>query len=344
MTKNDTVIAPLRPIHISAKGQYQFSPPDLQKMEPMPVFHLWVPTFAQRDSISQLVFQHGVMPVTPEQGRSVLISELYAVYDTDPDAEGAGKRWVEQPDPANPDETIQVQVPKKRGDPDEMAGFLEGFWQRADIYEQIIQDWALQEKERILDEFHGADRKDGTPMPGAPYTPRESARAKMIATGMLDDSSNYRDLQSKYADYASREDLVLFRLFCAGWDGLKTVPVSTKVGPLSAACVEALRAELAPLDPADPNHFYREVVQEIRQLMVVDRETEKNFASPLGIDSSPSGSEARSGGSDDGNGGWTESIIEPAPASASQPTSDTSSSSRSEVEGPKPKPGRTEAP
>lgn len=346
MTTEPFKFKPTRPVHVSAKGIWEFTPEALKKSDPVPVFYLHIPTYAQRDSLSQLLYAAGCMPVTVEHGRSVLVSELYEVYALDPAA--APPRMVEvevynPEDPDNPTTTFEER-PKLHGDPDEMAAFLEGYFQRADIYEKIILDWGAQEKERLIDQLHGAEKEDGLPLPPAPFTPRETARSTMMSMDMLDLSPAYRRLQSRYADYETREDLMLFRLFCAGWDGLETKPSFLKSGPIGEATTELLREELARLAKAagtDPNQFWLEVVHEIRQLMVVDKELEKNSESPRGKGSSPSGSHARSGGSDGGDGGWTASTTGRRPASASRRTSATSSSSPSKRGARKPKSGQT---
>lgn len=304
-------IIPTKPVHISAKGLHEFTPEGLKGRDPECRFWLHIPTFAQRDGIAQLMFSSGVMPVTVEHGRAVLISELFNIFAL--------------PDP----ETGEVPEGMQEGDPDEIASFLEGYWQRADVYEEVLGQWALQEKERLIDQLHGAEERDGYAMPAPPYTTRETARAKRLSMEMLEWSESYRKLQALYASYNEREDLMLFRLFCAGWVGLEAKPGHLKTGPLTEDCVESLREELARIDPINPNQFYLELVREIRDLMGIDKETEKNFASPPGLDSSPSGSDARSAESANGGGSWTGSSIEPIPPSESPPISATSSISPS---------------
>lgn len=334
---------PSRPIHVSASGLWEFTPEALKQQDPVPVFYIHVPTYAQRDSLSQLLYASGCMPVTIEHGRSVQISELYEIYSLDPANDSPRRVEVEvynEADPDNPIVEIQ-EFPKLLGDPDEMAAFLEGYWQRSAIYERLIMDWGTQEKERLIDQLHGAEKVDGMPLPPPPYSPLETARMTRMTMELLALSVPFRRLQSLYTDYSTREDLMLFRLFCAGWDGFETKPVFLKTGPLGEATVEKLRRELARRDPQNPNQDWLEVVNEIRELMVVDKELEKNSASPLGNDSSPNGSHARSAGSDDGAGPWMGSSTGPRPASGSLKTSATSSSSPSKPAAPKPKRGRT---
>lgn len=341
--KNQIKFTPARPVHLSAKGLWEFTPSPLEKTEPKPVFYFHIPTYAQRDSLSQLLFSQNCIPVTVEHGRSVLLSELYEVYDLDPN--NAPMRTVEREveDPDHEGEFLiqTVDVPKLKGDPDEIAAFLEGYYQRADIYQEIIQEWGIQEKERLLDVIHGADKAEVTPIPPPPFTPRETARAKRLSMDMLDLSDHYRQLQSRYADYDAREDLMLFRLFCAGWDGMVAQPVFLRTGLMAESSVERLREETARLDPENPNQIYLELVSEIRSLMAVDKELEKNSASPLGNGSSQSGSRTRSAESDNGDGPWMGSNTELARPSESATTSATSSSSQSAPATRKPKPGRT---
>lgn len=347
MTSNQHAkFTPTRPIHLSAKGIWEFTPEALKEADPKPAFYLHIPTYAQRDTIAQLLFQNGCRPVTVEHSRSVLLSELYEVFDTNPGEAAPRRIEVEEEDPENPGETRTVvrEVPKLLGDPDEMAAFLEGYYQRADVYERIILDWGMQEKERLLDEIHSGQKTvEGVPLPPAPFTPRETSRATRMSMDMLDESPAYRRLQSQYADYEAREDLMMFRLFCAGWDGLETPVTHLRTGLLAEGCAERLREELAKLSPDNPNQFFHEVVSEIRQLMVIDKELEKNSGSPLGNDSSPDGSTARSDESDTGDGSWTASNTAPAPASESTPTSATLSKSPSRPGGRKPRRGRTAA-
>lgn len=320
-----------RIIHVSAKGTKAFTPNSFLSDDPPPknppTFTLLVPTFAQRDTLSSLLFHHGCMPMTRDHGRSVLISELYNVFYPEDDPV-----WSSQPIPAN----IQ------RGDPDEIANFLEGYWQQAEIYEEICVQWGLQERERILDRLGGAEETPGVPMPAPPYPARDTARAKRISLEMLEWSVPYRECQAQFADYDSREDLMLFRLFCDGWDGSTafTVPVvKDGTGKLTEDCVEQLREELAGLLGTD--NAYKEVVIEIRAMMSLDKEQEKNSESPPGSSSSPSGLSAESAELGDGDGPWTGSNTERTPPAESPPTSSTSSNSRSGAGKSKGRGGRT---
>ena len=306
-----------RPIPLTARSVREFRPPVAEgatRMEgdsevPLDiVFHLREPTYQQRDTIGSILFSHGLVPVTQEQSRAVLISELYDFY--------AAK------DP----ETSMVPAGKMEGDPDEIASFLEGYWQQAELYQGIVQEWAIQEKERIFDELKGAPPRDPLPYPKPPFSTRDTARAQRIATEMLDYSESYRILQARFGEEQSLENLMLFRVFTAGWEGLQTMLCTDKMGKLTEATVEALRGELEALGLPS---VYGEVVQELRNYFGVDKVTEKNFESPLGTGSSPSGSLAQSAELDSGAGSSTESNIEPTPPSGSTATSATSSTSRS---------------
>lgn len=312
-------------IPLSTVGLHSYVSPVLATgKDDEPTFQIHIPSYAQRDKMASLLFAHGLIPITPEHGRAVLISEIYEVY-------------------AMPAPGEDVPPPGKQlGDPDEIASFLEGYWQRTEIYQEMVGQWAIQEKERLLDIGHGADEADlvKLPQPQGPYTIRETSRAQQISLEMLQHSTKFRELQSRYGDQEANEALMLFRVFVAGWSGFETEPVIHASGKLTAECVEQLRAELAERLKAPV--VYEDVVREIRSLMGVDKVTEKNSESPLGIGSSPSGSQASSVESDASGGAWTGSNTEPAPPSASRRTSATSSSSRSARGTKKPKSGQTE--
>jgi hypothetical protein len=285
------------------------------------VFRLHVPTYAQRDTLGSLLFRHGMIPLTVEHGRAVLISEIYEVY-------------------ALPDEDGTVPAGKQKGDPDEIAGFLESYWQRAEIHNQAVEQWQMQEIERFKDELAGAPAREGDPAPIPPFTTRETARAQMLAMDMLEWSERYRECQSRYGEEEANEMLMLFRVFTAGWEGLNTLVVVDTLGKLTEATVEALRKELEELGAPQ---VYREVVAEIRRQCGVSKELEKNSESPLGVDSNPSGLNERSVELDASAGNSTTSSTTPAPRSASRRTSSTSSSSRSGAGTKKSKSSRTAA-
>lgn len=310
-------------IHLSTRGLHEFTPPELAETSPAVAFQIHIPSYELRDTLSSLLFAHGLVPVSPEHGRSVLISELYEVYA------------LPEPGSDNPPEG------KLLGDPDEMASFLEGYWQRAEIYGRMNEQWALQEKERLFDELQGADVADAEPLPVAPFTPRETARAQRIAVEMLDLSEPYRALQSRYGDEEARENLMMFRLFVAGWTGLETKVARDETGKIQSETIELLREELGRLGA---HEAYRDIIREIRSLFIISGETEKNSVSPRGPGSSPSGSQASSVELDASAGAWTESNTGPTRSSASPETTATSSSSRSGRATKKGKAGRTAAP
>lgn len=251
-------------------------------LDPLPVFSILIPSYEQRDRIQSLLFSHGNIPVSIEHGRAVLISEIYEVYKADDDP-----LWNE-----DPTEIAGILPRYRRGDPDEVASFLEGYWQRAEIFQKMTEHWALQEQERLRDMLLGADAREAAPFPEAPFTVRETARAQKIAVEMLDLSLPYRQLQARYNDADAEEALMLFRIFVDSWTGLETMVVKDLTGKLTGPTVEALRKELAERLYA-PN-AYAQVVARIRRSFSVDGETRKNSESPLEPDSSPSGSPVQS--------------------------------------------------
>lgn len=278
----------------------------------VPTFHIRIPTFQMRDKMAALLFQRGFIPATLSQGRGILIDALYELYD--------------------------------EATADEYASFLEGYWTRSEVHDEIVMGWQLQEAQRLFDISVGvaSSKAPRLPLPEAPFTMREQARQARIVTEVLERSDRYRAYQARFMSTEAEETEMLMRLFLAGWSNVGDVlAVFDDMQRLTNDSIEALRGWLQ--DNGDPGSW-DEIVRAVKANFGAPAVLEKNSDSPLDTNSNLTGLQISSGDLATSDGSSTASSTAPIPASASPATSDASRNSRSKPTGKRTRPGRTVKP
>lgn len=294
-------------IPISAREIIEFTPTFFTEHAPeqRPVFQVRVPTFATRDKMGAILFQQGLIPISPEQSRAVMIDALYKIFP--------------------------------EGEAEDHATFLEGYWTRAELHKGAIEEWEIQEAARIFDEGMGAPKKDPTPLPVPPFTPRESARATRLSVVCLEKSAELRELQSRHSSYEAEQAALLNRLFIAGWSNIP-VDVAVEGNKLTEQAVEDVRGWL---QGQGAHTAWGEVTAFVNKQFGVNGGLEKNSESPPALNSKANGSNRSTTASDASDGSWTGSNTGRPPRSASRRQSGKSSGSRSGRKATTPKGGRT---
>lgn len=156
----------------------------------MPIIFLAVPTLLERDTIGSLMFELGVIQVTRESIRNVMLEEAFEVYG------------------------------EEKGE--EVATFLETFWQQQEVFEDRNALWGEQERQRLLDEWGGGDKRDPAPLPEHDSPLRSRLRAKREVDQLVALSGKVRRLLGQQTDYARQNATMLARTHCRGWEGLAT--------------------------------------------------------------------------------------------------------------------------
>lgn len=254
-----------------------------------PTFLIRIPTFQMRDKMASLLFERGFIPATLSQGRGILIDALYDLYD--------------------------------EGTADEHASFLESYWTKSEIHDEMLLAWQMQEGQRLFDISVGVDpgKATGMPIPPAPFTMREQARQARIVTEVLERHDRYRAYQARFMSTQAEEDEMLVRLFIGGWTGVGDVkPQWDDMQRLTDNCIEAARGWL---EQADGSAAWAEVVNEVKAKFGAPAVLEKNSASPLDTNSNPTGSRISSGDLATSDGSSTVLSTDRTPGSASPETS-----------------------
>jgi hypothetical protein len=307
-------------IPLSGTDILEFTPTELREgFDPVPTFRIRIPTFAMRDKMAAILFQRGFTPATISQSRGILINALYELYD-EPTA-------------------------------DDHATFLESYWTRNEVHEELMTGWQIREAQRLFDIAHGVPREKlpQEPMPPAPYTMREQARQASIITTVLDKSEEYKTYQSRFMVQEEEENEMILRLFIAGWSGLidrsgetetEVKPVRDEMDRLTLDSIERARQWLAD---RGAQNAWAEVLRQVRSQFGAPAVLEKNFDSPLDTNSSLTGLQTSSGALETKGGSSTTSSITPTRASKSKGISGASRNSRSDKSGMKAKRGRTAA-
>jgi hypothetical protein len=291
-------------IPLSGMETIEFVPSDFKDSKDPPTFIIRVPTFSIRDKMGAILFQRGLIPVTDGQTRAVLIDALFELY---PEAEA-----------------------------EEYAAFLEDYWTKAEVHNELIQGWQLQEAQRIFDIGMGV-KKDlpQAPIPQAPFQIRDQARQARIISDALHRHEGYRSFQARNMVAREEEEEMTVRLFLFGWkncvtkDGegvsIEVNPVRDDLDRLTTDCIEGVRqwlAEQAAFGAWD------EVKQAIQNQFGAQGRLEKNSVSPLDTNSSQSGSLISSGDLGISDGNSTGSSIIPTRDTKSPATSGASRSLR----------------
>lgn len=240
-----------------------------------PAIFLAVPTSLERDTISSLLFELGVVQVTRETVRNVTLEEAFSVYG---DEKG-----------------------------EEVATFLEGFWLQQQLYEDRFAIWQEQERQRVIDEAAGGDKREPYPMPEHDASIRDRMRAKREVDDLIAKSQRLRRKLGEQTSYAQVNGTMLVRLHARGWEGLKTQREA--IGPaadgqgfppaeiLTEECTAALREELG-------NAAWTELIVEIDGQYALSPGEVGNSDSPPGNGSKSVGStadgEASNGGGSPG--------------------------------------------
>ncbi len=263
-------------------------------------FWIRVPTFAIRDKMAALLFERGLVPATMSQSRGILVDALYDLHD--------------------------------EATADEYASFLEGFWTRQELHEEVVQGWQIQEAQRLFDISVKPELAESTPqmpIPPAPYSMREQARQARIVMDALDRSERYRTYQARFMVQQEEESEMVTRLFLQGWDGPGLAPLEARrdaLDRLEQASIEAIRGKLEEIGAPEA---WAEVVKAVRDQFGAPGGLEKNSGSPLDTNSSQTGSPTQSDASESSDGSSTGSPTGPTPGSASPETSDKSPGSPS---------------
>lgn len=276
--------AALRTAHEEALAAWEDGGQEGDKPQ-LPEFYIAQPTLAERDNLNSLLFELGMVQVTRETIRNKMLDVAFDIYG------------------------------EEKGE--ELGAFLEGFWQRADAYEQEYADWQEQEKQRKLDEAEDPKKKrDPYPEPEQTTTLRERIRAKNEVDALIDRSPDVRRLVAKQTAFGRENANMMARLHLRGWRGLKTQREAQGGPPaelVTEECAAALRAEIG-------TQAWGQLVAYIEAAYVLSQEEmgnldsrPENGSSRDGLEAPAAPSKHRSGRSRTGGTGRKSSTT-PAPA------------------------------
>lgn len=207
-------------------------------------------TPADMDRLGYELFRHNIVPISKETFRATLIDEIFHVYGDE------------------------------EGEP--LADMMDGYWQSADLYSEQMDEWRLQEEQRLLDEQAGAPIRPHAPVPQHTIPIRQRSKAQLFAETLRGKSRRVRDLTVEMQTYDVRQREGMARLVIEDWRGLKA-PFAKQDGLITDESWRALKAEIG----GDAmNELYRKIFEK----GAVTEIEEGNSDSPLDSTSPPSGS------------------------------------------------------
>ena len=262
-----------------------------------PVFLIKIPTATERDMLNSRLVQLGLTTVSDDAMRSSMIE---AIYEID---------WRKEVDGVTDLDSYQ----------DELASFLDGYWQREGVQIEAQQRWHQQEVERLLDIAAGAPAVGAEEMPARLISVRDVNKARLLCD-RLAETPRLRKLIAKKLDFSRRNAQLLVQMHLVkvnGIDGLSFVR-DARDDALDAQTVLELRDALERLyGKKTGEQAWIELVSHIDRLYSLDEFEEGNSASPPEKPSDLTGSDDRSGAPASSDGNLTASNIGRAPDAGS---------------------------
>lgn len=238
----------------------------------LPIFFLAVPTALERSQIGTLMFELGVIQITRETVRNAVLEECFTLHG---DEKG-----------------------------EELALFLEDFWQRQQAYEEDSQLWAQQERQRLIDGWHGGVQRDPYEMPRQRTGLKDRLRAKREVDAIIEKSQTVRRVLGAQQDYGRANAEMLIRVHLRGWQGLRTQREAVNPGESGQPPAELLTLDCASalLDEIGPQ-AWDELFREIDNQYGLTPEEVGNSDLPPVSEPTPDGSGEASEGQDGSSGG-----------------------------------------
>jgi hypothetical protein len=297
-------------IPLTAKRTDTFSLPSLEGTPKAFTVQIRIPTPSERDTIGGRLFELGLAPVSDETIRAHMVDELYKIDW----AADAGEQLL-----------ATLSTPEERAAyneriAEEKAEFLDSYWSRQALDNEIQAAWMEKETQRLLDEEAGAPPREPTPLPKKLIKLRDHSRGQITVNDIVARSERVRHLSAQRGDYARRQAELMVRL--------QLLRISPE-DPAAFLKAEKEAGVQVTLDRGDDGLVTVDAIDRLREFIgdtawreLVERvdahyslsETErKNSDSPLGKQSDQTGSPAPSGDSGNSDGESTRSPTGPAP-------------------------------
>lgn len=283
-----------------------FTPPALGPDTPV-VFLIRPQAQVDLDRLGYELFRHNIVPLSSDDFRAAMIDEIFAMYEG---AEGERR-----------------------------ADLIDEHWQADDLYKQRMEDWVVQEDQRILDEAHGAPRRVAPEPPKHTQPLRERNEATMVISEVRRGSMRLRSLTVEQMTFEAKQREGIVRLVLDGWRGLETPfalvdDMNGEGGIVPDDAWRAVKGEIGPI-------AVQQLLTHVGKVGEVDRGERGNSDSLLEKPSGQTGSPALNGGSASSDGSSTSAVeaspstssLEPTPDVASDPTTGSSFNSTSDLTG-----------
>lgn len=275
------------------------------------VFLVRTPTSLERDQINVRLVSLGLTTVTEEQLRASMIETLYEID------------WQRE----LADEEIDSVAYA-----DDMAAFMDGYWQQETIQSNAFAAWRDQEEERLFDVYNGVLPREAEEPPVRLISVRDEAKMRLLVDRLMEEP-RMRRILGKRLDFARRNAVIIVRINLRGVEGFGegTLQFEKFEDVLTEDSVNALReAIVQTYGKAVGDKAWIELVSFIDGLYGLDEFETGNSDSPLEKPLDPTGSIVPSGDISISDGSSMGSRIEPARAEESGTITEKSSDSISE--------------
>lgn len=175
------------------------------------VFAIKPLTEAEFDRLGYELFRHNLVPPTQDSFRAQMIEEIFTLF---PEAEA-----------------------------EEKANQLDVYWQAEEAHQMLMADWQEAERQRLVDQGHGAPKRAPTPLPERALGVRDRNRALLLAEQVRSQSRKLRDMSVEMQTYDAHQRAGIARLVILGWTGFKT-PFERVDDIVPEETYDALRSEI----------------------------------------------------------------------------------------------------
>ncbi len=241
----------------------------------------FVPPMTQADyeAIGFELFRHNILPISQETFRAHFIEEIFRIHG---DEQG-----------------------------EELANLMDEHWQAQDLYNNQVEEWKLQEEQRLLDWELGV-KKPQAMRPQHTQSVREKSKAAAFADDCRRASPKLRDLSVEMQQFNVVQREGMTRIVLCGWDGL-TTPYRKTGSIVPEETWYALKAEIG-------KDAVEQLLSKSMSMGSVDKTEKGNSASPPESESAQTGSPEQSEEPASSDGSSMASPTGPAPTEESVQT------------------------
>jgi hypothetical protein len=282
---------------LTAEHPVLWSPPSQEQLGKKAIqLRIAPPTPLHEDQLNMHLAVLGLTQVTDSDIRATIISELFTIYENED----------------RPDDEAEAD-----------ANLLDAVWQKSQIYQELVSDWAMRDRQRRIDLAAGTpeEKLPYEPMPEALSSARESARHKILIREISNKSVLVRKLTAEKSMAGSYANALMIKMHVLPVaDNFEFQDGRNDLGILSDNDVSRLKQQMSLAD-------FDNLVNYVDGLYSFSKDEEGNSSLPSESGSDQIGSIEPNEDLGNSGGNLMASNTGPAPITGSEETTKNSSTS-----------------